>query len=225
VKRITIIVVGLVAVAAAACAPPPPVTPGHTSVYITRDAADVYQFTPTADGVQVTAPGTNIAGNTRTMFWSDTEPRSVDQQVCATFQSDAWPAQEGVSLRTSNGRAITVMKNIWGRAVNYFNVQLIDMSRPADQGRIAPPVPGVDFGHVLSGAPQPWRLCAKVEGQQLTYKVFPANQPEPAWGDQTYGRTVVLAPDWVYEGQPGIYIGHLNPGGWATFSNVTTGTL
>lgn len=167
----------------------------------------------------------NKGSNTRTLIWHTGRAASVDQSACTTFTNDAWPTQEGVALRVSTdghpGRAITVMKNIYGSATTRFNVQLIDMSLPTEHGRITPPVPGAEFAAVLAGPTQPWRLCARVIGDRLDYKVWLAASSEPAWDDPTASRTMTLPQSWVYPGRPGVYLGHLTAGAGATLTAIS----
>lgn len=145
---------------AAACAPAPPSAPvGHANLYITADGSDSYSFTPSPGSMVIRADRRNKGSNTRTLIWDTGRAASVDQAACTTFTNDTWPTQEGVALRVSAdghpGRAITVMKNIYGSATTRFNVQLIDMTLPAERGRITPAVPSAEFAAALAGPTQP----------------------------------------------------------------------
>jgi hypothetical protein len=71
----------------------------------------------------------------------------------------------------------------------------------------------------------PWTLCARVVGSKLDFKVWPSRHREPAWGDATYSRTITLPPDAPTTGTPGFFIGHLEPGGYADFTKLTTSTV
>lgn len=225
--KLTAVFAALVAVVVSACAapPPPPAPTGHEVRYITRDGADGYTFAATGDTVTVTAANTNRGTNSRTVLWSTETPATVDQQVCATFESGIWPTQEGVALRAAAGdhpgRAITVMKNVWAFATQYFNVQLVDLSKPEGRGLMQAPYPSANFGTVLGAGPGPWRLCARTVGNQLSFKVWRTADIEPSWDDPLGTRTVTLTDEWVYPGNTGIYAGHLPAGGAAVFTEVT----
>ncbi|MCB1255636.1 MAG: hypothetical protein KDB26_00925 [Microthrixaceae bacterium] len=225
--KVTTLAVALVAVAAigAGCAVPPPPAPpaGHDVRYITRDGADTYKFVPSGNSMVVTASASNGGANSRTLVWNTADTGSLDHQTCVTFTSGVWPTQEGVALRVSAeghpGKAITVMKNVFAFAIQHFNVQLVDLSKPKGQVLFAP-IPASDFGPVLGSASGPWRLCASVVGNELSFKVWPESGIEPSWNDELRTRKMILPPEWVYAGHTGLYAGHLPAGSVLRFSNI-----
>jgi hypothetical protein len=62
-------------------------------------------------------------------------------------------------------------------------------------------------------------------GSKLDFNVWPSGHREAAWGDATYSRTITLPPDAPITGTPGFFIGHLEPGGYADFTKLTTSTV
>ena len=71
----------------------------------------------------------------------------------------------------------------------------------------------------------PWDLCARAVGGTVTFEAWVDGQPQPVWGDSSHGGTVSLPGGWVYPGQPGFYIGHLQPGDQAMFSELDAGPV
>src|SRR5262249_62418260 len=71
----------------------------------------------------------------------------------------------------------------------------------------------------------PRDLCARAVGGTVTFEAWVDGQPQPAWGDSSHGGTVSLPGGWVYPGQPGFYIGHLQPGDQAMFSELDAGPV
>lgn len=185
-------------------------------------------FASKADTVTVTGAASNVGSNSRVWFWRLDAPVSVDQQSCATFSDSGWPAQEGVALRvrTDNdvSRGITVTKNVYGRATSLFNVHVWDTSKPERDGRFTH-LSASDMSDVLADSSYPWTLCARAVGEQITFKVWPAAQPEPTWADITHVRTTTLPSGWAAPGVPGTYVGHLGAMTTATFSGISTTEL
>jgi hypothetical protein len=226
---------GLALALAAACAPPPEPPPGWQQAYITRDGADITQVDIAApDALRVTAPGTNTGTNSRALLWQNAAAPSVDHSTCITAVHSGWPIQEGVALRVtpsplgdrSGTRGITVQKNVWARADRVYNVHLWDTT-PGANGQLSVDVhlSAIDMTGALAGARDDLgrRLCARISGQTLTYKVWPAQLPEPAWDDPVHSRTLTVPADWAHAGQPGLYIGHVGPNGWANLTGRTVG--
>ena len=208
----------------------------HPSVlnahYLTRDAGDAFAVRPGPGAFRVDGPTTNRGTNTRMLLWPYQTPMSVDQQVCSTWTDQRGiSTQQGVALRIRRDvdgrfRAITVMKNItWG--ANWgFNVLTWDSADPAGfRVRGAVLLPGVFYRRPPVVDPLPWRLCARVEGNLVTVKAWRIGEPEPAWGDRTHGAALAIDPAWTYAGKAGFYIGHLQPGGTAGFSQLSTATI
>lgn len=222
-----------VALLATACLPPPEPPPGWSQVFITRDGADVTKISSSsADAAHVQAPRDNGGKNSRTLFWRNDAPVTRDHTACATTTHSGGQNQDGVALRVGPSphggtRGITVNRNIWAGAHWIYNVMLWDTSPGNDHGtgvRTFHQVSAVDQRPAVSKAPSPTaprRLCARVTGADLEWKVWPTNIDEPAWGDPVHTGSVRLPPAWVYDGSPGLYIGHTPPGGWAAFEAFT----
>ena len=210
---------------ASACVPPPPAPPpeGFDQLYLTRDGADHFVFQLAENSLTVTSPASNRGSNSRALLWRVDAPQTVDQQSCATFTDSGLPNQEGVVLRVRTdhgvGRGITVTKNIWYGYTHAFNVHVWDTSRPADAGLLTKV-----SGHFMTEAlgPYPWRLCARAVGARVTFKVWPASQPTPAWDDPIHARSTTLPPGRTAPGRPGIYVGHVPAGGRVGFSDLST---
>jgi hypothetical protein len=73
--------------------------------------------------------------------------------------------------------------------------------------------------------PYPWRLCAVVRGSTVSFKVWPTSHAEPAWNNTDYVSTYRLPAGWDYAGNPGWYIGHLQPAGSVTYTELGTAAL
>jgi hypothetical protein len=180
-----------------------------------------------ASTVLSAAPG-NTDGNIRFVFVETDGPRLADQQTCATWSDQSGPFnQQGVALRVSTDgptRAITVTKNVWGDISDVFNVHLWDTSQPGGGLRLLGN-PSLASALTVNGQlmPLPWRICARVVGDVLSFKVWPAGRSEPAWGDPTYSRTMQLPADAPKDGRPGWYGGHLYAGSRMTYTDLSAG--
>ena len=53
---------------------------------------------------------------------------------------------------------------------------------------------------------------ARAVDDVVSFKVWPADEPEPGWAAWDYVRAVRLPPGWLAAGNPGWYVGHLQPG-------------
>lgn len=122
-----------------------------------------------------------------------------------------------------NTQAITITKNIFGTFGWEFNVHLW-ISGPT---RVQELVGKFNFYKSFISSegglyPLPWRMCARTLGTTVDLKVWPTSRPEPAWGDPRYSGSVTVPRRWVYPGFAGWYIGHLQPGHHATFTEMGT---
>jgi len=193
---------------------------------LTADSADSYAYTRSGPVLAVTGLPTNASSNLRHLFWPAAAPSAADGQSCATWTEPTDPGnlQQGAALRVltdADGnvlRAVTVTKNIFYGVWWVFNVAVWDTTLEEPRTGIAQ----VDMVTVVGGQPYPWHLCARTVGAVLTMKVWAGDDPEPAWGDDSHGGSVTLPPEWVYPGKAGWYIGHLEPGGRASFTNLRT---
>jgi hypothetical protein len=201
------------------------VHPSFESVAVTRDDSDFYGMVLDGRTATVTAPETNVGGNTRLYFWPGNAPASVNQVSCVTLEDPQEDfRQPGVILRaTVEGdriRALMVSKNIWEHVHWTFNVHLVDSAEEALLSRVM----SVDLAEGLvigeRMAEPPWRLCALAVGHVLAVKVWPLSEPEPAWTDPRFAGSTLLPDDWVTSGHAGWYVGHLRPGQTATVSDL-----
>lgn len=221
-------VVVAVLVVASSCQPTPPPR-GWEEPYLTRSNGDVVQVSVTSSGsVRFSAPGTNIETNTRVLLDHIDTPLSNDQTVCSTAWSDrGWPSQEGVAgrilIQGDRTRAVTVNKNVWNRGTWIYVVHLWDTNTP----EVFHLVGSFDMSAVIgpSDSVSPAsarRLCMRLRGRVLTFKVWRAQEPEPPWADTTHVRTVLLPREALHSGRPGWYSGHLPPGSNQFVSGMST---
>jgi hypothetical protein len=204
-----------------------PIDPAYQGAHITRTGTtNTYSLTGSA---HVSAPATNRepnAGNLRGAWWPAGQAETTDSESCATWVSQNGNiVQQGAALRVvqppgaESAKAVTVVKNVLGWRW-YFDVFVWE-------GGNATGIQGFDLSStfIRGGrlAPLPWHLCARATGSQVTFIAWPDPDPKPAWGDPARGGTVTLPSGWVYPGHTGWYIGHLNPGDDAWFSDLQTG--
>lgn len=205
----------------------------HAAV-LSADAADGYSFTTADRSVEVAAGAQNVSGNLRTVFWPTDSRPLADELTCATWTgATSGEAQQGAALRistTSSGsvRAITVTRNIYLDPRGIFNVHL--WNNASNQMRL---IAETDLRAAFSRPPDrrggsrsvrglPWRLCARVSGSTLEFKVWQTEELEPAWGDPGQGASVQLPAEAPAEGYAGWYIGHLEPGTTASFAELVS---
>ncbi len=166
---------------------------------LTTDGADKVAIGLVDGVVTMTTPfGNNALSNLRSVFWPSAQPPVADEQVCATWldQSDGF-VQEGVALRVVDQpgrvRALTVTKNVIYGTQWAFNVHTwdTDLSEPFTA------IGQYDMSQVVTSGGNyldfPWRICARVLGDQLTFKVWvPNREPEPEWNDAVHARTTTV---------------------------------
>lgn len=214
---------------AVACLPPPPPA-GWEQPYLTRSSDDVVVTDVTGvDSVRFIAPWQNSdANNTRVLLDRVDTPLSNDQTSCATaWSSGGWPSQEGVAVRIliqgDRTRALTVIKNVWAAATSVYVVHHWDTSHPEAFGQLATFDMSAAVGPSDSTSPELGRrLCTRVRGSTLTFKVWPAREPEPSWGDPVHVRSVSLPDSARHSGRPGWYAGHLPPSSAQTVTGMRT---
>ena len=211
-------------VAAGACNLIKPLDPSLEAGFLTNEADDDYGITLAGSDVVAAAPTTNEGGNTRVAFWPAGWTPSSDQQSCVSWVEDDHFTQQGLALRARsvNGRttAITVTKNIWYHGFWVYNVHVMDGGN-AEQPFTLIASFDVSGAVIRNGAPAPgpWRLCARVDDDAVSVKVWAADQPEPAWMDGVHGGGVMLPAGWDAPGAPGWYVGHLRPGVSTTYTD------
>jgi outer membrane protein assembly factor BamB len=208
-----------------------PISPTLASGVITPDRDDTYALFAAGNTVTASAPGSNVSLNTRVAFWRRNARVTSNEQSCATWAGQSAAVnQEGAVLRVrelANGvrRGILVTKNVWLGANWIFNVHVWSTGWPEVYEQIA----HFDLGPVLAPygqlVPLPWRLCARVVGNVVSFIVWPANQTRPSWEDASHGGRVVLPEGWSAPGYAGWYIGHLRLGDTATLTNLASGPV
>jgi hypothetical protein len=235
-RRATALGAGALLALAVACGPEvKPLDPSLGAAILTGEAKDHYGVT-VADGVvTAAAPESNTGGNTRIAFWRKADPASADHQTCATWtaargEGDLYQPGAALRVRSVDGRttAITITNNIFYLARWNFNVHVMDSAAEQPFHRIAYFDLGDAFrtgpGH-FSVWPYPWRMCARVVGDTVSFIVWPLTDPEPAWDDPKYGGSVTLPAGWDQAGFPGWYIGHLEPRDSFDFTELETADL
>jgi hypothetical protein len=195
---------------------------------LTPDGADRYDIGQYNGTISMSAPTSNKGGNLREVFWPAGQASYKDSQVCATWKDQSSPyVQQGVALRIVAGststRALTVTKNIWGGAFWVFNVHTWDSS-------LAQPFTAIgqfSLDKVVwdtstqKARPLPWRICAKVVGASLTFKVWlPDLEAEPRWTDATHAATTTVPSGYLGAGKTGWYVGHIPAGGSAHYNRL-----
>ena len=198
---------------------------------LSADGTDTYALETANSSVRAIAPVSNTGGNLRTVFWPSDAPAQPDELTCATWTGAASDrTQQGAALRVSTSptgsvRALTVTKNVYLDPTGVFNVHIwneatntiewitnVDLRPTFSQ----PALPGV----TPSARPLPWRLCARVAAMTLEFKAWRTEESEPAWGDPAHGATVQLPEDAPRVGYTGWYVGHLEPGTAASFTEL-----
>jgi hypothetical protein len=215
-----------VALTAGACTVNRALDPSLQAGLLTSEADDDYAVTVEGDVTVVAAPATNVGANSRVAFWEAGTAAVADQLSCVAWTEGDHTVQQGVALRiraeAERTTAITVTKNIWAGVFFDVNVHVMDSSADSPHRMIH----GMTLGEVLAWrgepAPGPWHLCARVEGDHLSFKAWPADESEPPWMDGRHGGGVVLPAGWDRAGVPGWYAGHVGPGGSITYTDRWT---
>jgi len=233
-RRRLALVLGACAAVVAACGPTiSPLDPSLRANFLTSEGQDRYGLTVAGDVVTVAAPASNTGRNSRVAFWRAADALAADQQTCATWvNNQTQMQQQGAALRvrTVNGRtrAITVTKNISFGAHWGFNVHVMD-SGAAQPFRA---IGGFHLANVfrldpdtVDVPPYPWRMCARVVGNTVSFIVWPLTHAEPSWGDPDYGGSVTLPTGWDQPGFPGWYVGHLRPGESVGFADMSSAVI
>lgn len=233
-RAAAVIVTALLAVAAACNSGVDPLDPSLGAAVITRESPEeAYGLTVANDVVTAAARSSNTGSNMRVVFWRKSDPVSTDQESCATWSAADHDQQPGIALRAHDvaggTQVITMTKNIWFSAWSIFNVHVMDSSNPDEPFvQIAgSDLPGLRLSESYNDVkPYPWRGCARVVGTTVSLKVWPVNEPEPAWDDPNYGYSVTLPAEWgVTTGRAGFYASHLRPGASLDYSDVAITNL
>jgi hypothetical protein len=210
-----------------------PLDPSLGAAVLTGIDDNAYGLVVDGSDIDASAPTANTSGNNRVAFWSVADDTGADEQSCATWTGADNTMQQGASLRVARSTddtgtlrttGITVTKNIWAGNDAVFNVHTWDTSTTD----IAEEIASFDLTPVFGtngDLPLPWRLCARVQGEVVSFEAWPTSEPPPAWDDATHGGAVSLPPGSATSGHAGLYIGHLAPGATATFTDVQVSAL
>ncbi|MGZ6975486.1 MAG: hypothetical protein ACXVKQ_16200 [Acidimicrobiia bacterium] len=195
---------------------------------LTADGPDEYRFVSVPANTVVGALDNSGGGNLREAFWPGSNPIVPDSESCAIWGAQTGPiVQQGAALRiTQDGsrtRAITVTKNIFYNATWIFNFHVWDSSQSPAFTIFGATDLSAELVHAGVVTPLPWHFCARVIGSKVEFKVWPVAEPiEPAWGDPTHGGSATLPAGWSAPGKAGWFIGHLQPGDTAVFTDLAT---
>jgi hypothetical protein len=168
--------------------------------------------------------------NRREVFYRQGATPSRAQTSCATWVRRSGPnVQEGLAVRIRNDRgrvrAITLTKNVEFGLHWVFNVLTWDSARAGDPWRR---VGQFDMSRVVGRsahrlAPLPWRVCLRVTGRAVAFKVWlPDRSSEPSWQDPRAARHDRLPAAFTAAGVPGWYVGHLPGHGRVVYRGLTT---
>ena len=168
--------------------------------------------------------------NRRQVFTATDGVPTQDQHVCATWTRQSEPVlQQGLAVRVRSDaggrqRAVTLTKNTFANYFWVFNLLTWDTRRAGDPWRA---LGQFDMSDVVVAdgrwVPLPWRVCLRVKGRTLTFKVWlPRQEAEPTWRDPVHSRRITLKQRFVFDGEPGWYIGHLPPGQSAEYADLTS---
>ena len=167
--------------------------------------------------------------NRREVFARRGTPTTGRQTSCATWVRQSRPAaQQGLAVRIRDRdgrvRAVTLTKNVQFGLYWVFNLLTWDTARGGDPWR---KVGQFDLSPVIGRSTQrlaalPWRVCLRVTGRQVAFKVWlPRERTEPSWSERHYVRRARL-PRGYAAGVPGWYVGHLPPGAKVVYGALST---
>jgi hypothetical protein len=231
----TILLVGVVTSQAAFAATRIRIYDGSTGTnrmaraFLTPDGHDLYAISKSAGVVTMRALSSNRDANHREAYWPVNEPDLTDSEVCATWSTaSSNKAHEGLAFRVigepGRTRAVTVTKNVFFAYYATINVGVWD----TDSRKTDAPIAAYDMKAVLEDPstnalkPFPWRICARVQGKTLTFKIWlPTREREPSWTNPVHARTTHGIPaGHLAAGKTGWYIGHIPPGGRVQYSGL-----
>lgn len=205
----------LAALALAGCEPSATTTPGSefdafglTTDYF-NDVPDTLNVAGTARFVTVAAPSTNQGTNTRIGFVHHGAPISQNQEICTEWSGTTkMGTQPGQMLRWNGLDGIGFTQNIYGGVYDVVNLHVWNANEPHFTFVAQWKVTGLDGPMGLK--PYPWTMCAKVVGDQASFKLWPSNELEPAYGDVAYSGQATI--NVMHTGSPATYNGHTAPG-------------
>jgi len=207
------------------------VSPGHGAAFLTGWDNDHYDVGAGPDYAVVSTPAEANSNNQRLVFWNWTSQPSTNQEVCANWvASTSLSNQWGLALRVVSGdgrtQAITITNNVFGTNYNTFNMHVWDTNWGGDLPAIAfgsfkLPAIGGDRGPL----PLPLRMCAKAVDNVLSFVVWPLPGTQPAYGDPTWGAAAHIPDGAPGYGMPGLYAGHVQPGGSVSYNGIASRSL
>lgn len=166
------------------------------------------------DSIRVTA-GPIGSADVREAFVRTDTPVSVDQQSCVTWHGpiEGSATQPGVVLRADPSpdrtRMIMVTNNVAFEWRPALNVHLVDSPDGEPVFRKIASRSLTTIGSWDTTQPLPWRLCARAVGRWVEAKAWSLTNEEPSWIHPSATITVLLPPEYVRAGRPGVYVGHL----------------
>jgi hypothetical protein len=202
------------------------------SVVLTSDSTVPFSYAPAATSVEVAAPDELEGLSQREAWWAAASPMVVDGQACMTWsRSEAPIGQPGIALRIRQDgarvRTVTVVNNVYAGYRTNWNLVLFDSADSAHGGFTV--VEGRSLYEAFRGdadglQPLPWRLCARVRGDEVDLKAWPLSRSsaEPTWDDPTYNLTYRLPPGWVFPGHAGWFVGHVLAGEQMGFDDLAS---
>lgn len=203
-----------------------PIAAGYHVGIITHDPGDAFSLTASGDTVVAAGYRWNSDANDRAVFWSDGSAVAATEQTCDSWTSADPEQQEGVALRITfrSGvtKALTVTKNIWGGANWFFNVHFMDSGDVRTpfvllgQFDVAPAV-----SRSRTDAAGPWHLCARTVGDELSFVVWRAGEPQPAYGTPGEGGSVSIPSEVPSRGFAGWYFGHIRADGSIDYTDLS----
>jgi hypothetical protein len=188
-----------------------------------------YRYRYDGDRLVVRASRGDREPNRREVVVDRREPVSRGQLSCATWtrQSD-WRVQPGLAVRVVDTggrvRAVTLTKNIAFGIQTVVNLLTWDTARRGDPWRV---LRQYDVASVVVRdgrlLPLPWRVCLRVEGRRLSFKIWPLGRVDrPGWDQRRYVRHGRLPRSFDIAGRPGWYVGHVPGGGSAVYRDLRT---
>lgn len=86
-------------------------------------------------------------------------------------------------------------------------------------------VVGKVVGSTTTMRPPPWHVCARAIDDQVSFKIWTGDNPEPTWDDLVAARNATVPAEWVYSGYTGGYAGHIHVGHTEHISGITSSVL
>jgi hypothetical protein len=212
----------------------PALVPAHAGDTFVRsvltDEGPHYAYRYDGDRLVISAGEHDADWNRREVFHRPDAPVTRNQTTCATWAAQTSDmAQEGLAVRIrENGhrtRAVTLTKNTIFHVHWTFNLLTWDTARDGDPWRW---VEQYDMSSAVARSVHhlyrlPWRVCLRVTGDQVAFKVWPLGRvSRPGWNDPTYSRHAELPRAFDHPGRAGWYVGHVPSGGHLVYRGLST---